>query len=177
MLTRTDTGELVNSEVIVGNQYEVLQNRDFFGEVADTMVAESGASITRCYQNGSRVYMFLEWPKEQSINILGDIVSKRAVIINAFGGSSAWVNLMPLRLACLNGMVIPDSLMKFVLKILHKQSAHDRVKEASEVCSQAGKIFDTYGRAMQVFGETKVTGRTRLRCKSIGSLQVAACFR
>jgi hypothetical protein len=157
MLTREDTGELVNSDVVVTNQYEILQNRDFFSDVADTMVAESGASISRCHQSGSKIYMLLEWPKSQAISVLGDIVSKRCVITNGFGGTAAWINLMPLRLACLNGMVVPDSIMKFVLKLVHKSSAPQRVATAARICGKAGKIFDTYGQALNVMAETNVS--------------------
>ena len=155
-IVRTDTGDVLS---VVGDKYQPIQNRDFFGDVADTLVAESNATISRCFSaDGKSVHMIIDWPRDEGISVLGDIVSKRAIIKNSHDASSvAGISLMPMRLACLNGMVVPVGSFSFVFKIMHTITADRRITRATNILGDAGKYFEQFGRAMNVMAETKVT--------------------
>lgn len=144
---------------IVESRYRAFQNRDVFS-IADTMVEEDGARITRAsaLDDGSRCFMNLEWPKDKSVSVLGDIVSRRAIIQNSHDGKySAIIRLMPLRLACLNGMVIPVPAFSFEFRIRHTESGADRLNEARKIMSKAGQYFDTFGQVANRMARTELS--------------------
>lgn len=153
---RTDTKEALG---IVEGRYHVIHNRDVF-DIADAMVNEDGAQITRasCLDHGARCFMNLSWPKSKSINVVGDIVGRRALLQNAHNGKfSTLIRLMPLRLACINGMLVPIPGFTFEFRIKHTQSAEGRLAEARRIMAGASSYFDAFGRVAERMARTRVT--------------------
>ena len=153
---RTDTNEVLG---IVEGRYCVIPNRDIFS-IADTMVEEDGARITRAssIDRGSRCFINLEWKKDRNINVLGDIVGRRAILQNAHNGKFATIiRLQPLRLACLNGMVVPVPCFSFEFRIKHTESSVDRIAEARRIMGGASKYFQTFGSIANLMAKTKVS--------------------
>lgn len=143
---REDNHEVVG---VVEGQYKVVQNRDFF-DIADVFV-ENGARISRLSyihkdnaEVGGMIYMNLMWPFEKhSLNVVGDIVGRTAMIRNSHDGkTAALVRLILLRLACVNGMTIPVPGFSFDFTINHTESAEARIQEAHQVLSEAPKYWE-----------------------------------
>ncbi len=158
-IRRNDTGYVIG---IGQGQYTPIQNSQYFGDVAGTMIEESGARITRCgsYDGGAKVFMNLEWPSKKDINVLGDIVRRRCCIFTTHNGEQgARTILQPLRLACLNGMVVPVPGATFDIVIFHTKRADGRIRSALRVLKQAGRYFDAFHVSAEILAQTKVGPR------------------
>lgn len=152
---RQDTGAVLG---IVEGRYEVIPNRDCFA-IADVMTQDDGAIITRAsaLDQGARCFLSLEWPRRKAISVVGDIVGRRAIMQNAHDGKfAAYIRLMPLRLACLNGLMVPVPFFSFEFRIRHTESSAERIAEAQRVMASAGRYFETFGRVAEQMARTKV---------------------
>lgn len=153
---RDDTNDLLG---IVEGRYTLIPNRNIF-DIGDAMAQEDGAIITRvsALDNGARCFMNLEWPRDKSINVVGDIVGRQAIIQNAHNGKfSSVIRLIPMRLACINGMVVPIPAFSFEFRIKHTFSADARLAEARRIMAGASKYFDAFGKVANQMARTKVT--------------------
>lgn len=153
---RRDTKQVLG---VVEGRYTVIPNREVF-DIADAMVEEDGAMITRAgaLNGGARCFMNLDWPNQKNISVLGDIVSRRCILATSHDGKySTIVRLTPMRLACLNGMVIPVPCFSFEYRIKHTESASDRLNEARGVMAGASQYFETFGAVARRMAEIKVT--------------------
>jgi len=159
---------------IVEGRFRNLPNRDVFS-IADDMVNEDGAIITRAVEvdGGARCFLNLEWPKEKAISVVGDLVGRRAIMTNAHNGKyAATIVLMPMRLACINGMIVPVPAFSFEFRIKHTESGKNRLAEARNIMAGAGKYFETFGRVAERMAKTKVTpGHASLLLKSMPGLE------
>ena len=155
---RTDTGQVLST---VGDRYTPIQNQAFFGTIADTIVSQTQATISRCYSSdGTRVYMVLDWPQDRSTKVVGDVVRCRAILQNSHDSTvAALFRLQPMRLICRNGMVVPDRSFSFSFKIRHTESADARIHQAVDISQRAGRAFDTFGRAMNIMAQTPVDSK------------------
>jgi len=153
---RKDTKDVLG---IVEGRYRIFQNSDVFS-IADTMAQEDGAIITRAsaIDNGARCFMTLEWPRDKSVSVLGDIVSRRAILQNSHDGKFAAIaRLMPMRLACMNGMVVPVPAFTFEFRIKHTESGDERLNQARGIMAGASQYFETFGKIANRMAELKVT--------------------
>lgn len=153
---RSDTKDVLG---VVEGRFVPTQNRDVF-EIGEHMVDEDGAIIKRAFaiDNGSRCFMNLEWPKSKNINVVGDIVARRAMIHNPHNGKySTTIRLQPLRLYCLNGAMVPVPCFSFEFRIIHTASATDRLNEARRVMKSAGKYFESFGKIAAQMAKTKIS--------------------
>ncbi len=154
-VTRSDTSAPLG---IVMKRYRPIQN-SACAEIADAM-RESGAKITRAssLDNGARCFWNLEWPRNKDINVVGDIVGRRGIIQNSHDGRySALVRLVPLRLQCLNGMVVPVPKFGFEFRIKHTESSVERVEQAKVIMAGSGRYFDTFAQVGDRMARTPVT--------------------
>lgn len=162
-IRRNDTGEVIG---VAQDQYTPIQNRHFFGDIAGGVIENSDARITRCgsYDNGAKVFMNLEWPTSGDVKIVGDIVRKRCTIFTSHDAqASARTLLQPMRLVCLNGMVVPVPGASFDLPIYHTKSAAGRIAEAIKIVRDAGRYFDVFAANATVLAETKIGPRVAKR--------------
>lgn len=153
---RGDTREILG---LVEGRYQVLQNRDVFA-IADILAAEDAAVITRagCIENGSRCFVNLEWRKERDLSVLGDIVGRRAVLQNSHDGKyAAIMRLMTLRLACVNGMVLPVPHLSFEFRIRHTESGEERLAEAGQLMRDSSRYFEGFGAVARRLAKTQVS--------------------
>ncbi len=159
---------------IVEGRFRDLPNRDVFS-IADDMVNEDGAIITRAVEvdGGARCFLNLEWPKERAISVVGDLVGRRAIMTNAHNGKfAATIVLMPMRLACINGMIVPVPAFSFEFRIKHTESGMNRLVEARDIMAGAGKYFETFGRVAERMAKTVVSdAHASLLLKSMPGLE------
>lgn len=181
-VTRQDNKQVVG---VVEGQYECVQNEQFFCDVADLFVGD-GAQIRRCAyvhkvieeidkhgevikstpaEVGGMIYMHLVWDiKRTAINVVGDIVGRCATIRNSHDGkTAALIRLWLLRLACVNGVVLPMPGLSFDFRISHTQSANKRIKEAQAVLEQAPHYYNIAGRALNLLAKEKVNEKLAKR--------------
>ncbi len=170
---RTDTQDVLG---IVEGRFRDLPNRDVFS-IADNMVREDGAVITRAVaiDGGARCFLSLEWPRKKAISVVGDLVGRRAIFTNAHNGKyAATILLMPMRLACINGMVVPVPAFTFEFRINHTQSGKARLGEARNIMSGASQYFETFGRVAENMARTPLSSVHAERLlKSISGLEKA----
>ena len=167
---RRDTSQVLG---IVEGRYEIFANRDIFS-IADNMVEEDGAVIDRAnaIDGGARCFMQLSWPKSKAISVEGDIVGRRAILQNSHNGKyAAMIRLMPLRLACINGMVVPVPAFTFEFRIKHTESGGSRLEEARRIMAGASQYFETFGKVAARMAKTPVPlSHAKLLLKTISGL-------
>lgn len=175
-VTRTDNKAVVG---VVEGQYKTVQNEEFFGDIADQFVAD-GARIRRIsylhrtYEEkdedgnvikstpaevGGNIYMTLTWDvKKTALSVLGDIVGRTAVIRNSHDGkTAALISYRLMQLACYNGAVVPVPGFAFDWKIMHTDSAAERIKQAQKVLAKAPQYFQFAGKALNLLAHEKLT--------------------
>jgi hypothetical protein len=98
--------------------------------------------------------MHLAWDIQRTaINVVGDIVGRVATIRNSHDGkTAALIRLWLLRLACVNGVVIPVPGLSFEFRIPHTFIAAQRIKKAQKVISN----YNIAGQALNLLAKEKV---------------------
>ena len=160
---RGDTGATLG---IVGDQYEVLQNRDAF-QIADAIVGEKAAMYhtAGALSDGKRVWMLLKMPGV--IRTIGDDVTEKYLLVaNGHDGSFAvHVMMTPVRVVCNNTLNAALGIefgkqskkMPNKLTLRHTASLSDKlqVRQVREVLGLAAKHFDLFEQLSQKLVATK----------------------
>lgn len=149
---------------VVEGQYEIVQNHDFFPPIADLFLSD-GARITRATylhreQNErlGQLFLHFDWPVDKADAVVGDIVGRTAILRCSHDGkSSAEIMLMLMRLACLNGMIVPVPGLSFTWKICHTISADRRLKDASKAIEASPRYFTQARHACELLAREKVS--------------------
>jgi len=130
---------------VVGNSYELIQNRECFG-FFDGVVEEGVADYIAAGQmrNGSRIFIVSRFG--ESIHIGGDELVKYMVLSSSHDGSAAlMVQLMMYRLVCVNGLTGESKHARSVVRIRHTRNYQIQLTQARRVIG----IADTYYRHME----------------------------
>lgn len=155
-VTRTDTNDVLG---VVGQRFAPFQNSDVFTPFAEAFI-DSGARITRTatLERGARCFMGFEWDKKHNVKVVGDIVGLRALIQGCHDGRFAHVvRAYPLRLACINGMVVPVPCFNFDVRIKHTAGGEEKLRDALDVLTDIRQYFDTFGEVATQMAQTPVT--------------------
>jgi phage/plasmid-like protein (TIGR03299 family) len=136
---REDTREVLG---IVGEKYQVAQNRDVFA-FADDLIGSNEAPCA--YEtagslfNGRRVFMLIAMPKGR---IVGDEYQPYLCLSNAHDGSSALqVFLTGIRVVCNNTLQAALNSAKRKISIRHLSSMEIRKEEALRATGAASTYF------------------------------------
>lgn len=168
---RTDTNRVLG---VVMGKYKPLLNSLVFGTIVPTFI-ENGARIRRCHtlEDGARCFMSLEWDNRHNLNVLGDIVGCRGIILTSHDGRwSTKMWLCPLRLACLNGLTLPMPGFTYEVMVTHTVHGEQRLIEAQEVFAQSSKYFATFGIVASMMAKTKINESKAIELlKSINGLK------
>lgn len=137
---RKDTGRAID---IVGNRYEVIQNRDAFAFV-DKIVGEGGAAITSAgsMYGGRRVWINLDLGGFDVVP--GDQVRKHLLLVNTHDTSAHMlIKNAPGRLACQNALdyMLRDGGKDGLIQIRHVASAVKKLDQAHRVIEHAHKDY------------------------------------
>lgn len=168
VVVRTDTGQVIGQ---VGANYECFDNRSFFGPVAESLVKHSGAEIERfqMLDSGTRSFMRLSWPKEKNLRIgrakVGDIVGRRCTLSTSHDGKYAGkFNMMMLRLACSNGLMVPCGTYEIVLT--HTTGGHTQLKDLQELVPTIDRYVTSFEAAANILVGTRVDPKSDL-CREV----------
>src|SRR5919106_3722889 len=139
---RSDTRTVLG---VVGEGYEPLQNRAAFAfcdAITDSGEAHwIGAGSTR---GGARVHALMKLDREIRI---GDAEDEEVLPLLCFrnghdGGLSVTVSVVPFRLACLNGMLLPIEGTQRTWKARHTASMEAKLADARRTLGIAWRYYD-----------------------------------
>src|SRR4051812_31930733 len=139
---RSDTGAVLG---VVGDGYEPLQNRAAFAfcdAITDSGRAHwIGAGSTRA---GARVHALMKLDREIRIGSAeGEDVLPLLCFRNGHdGGLSVTVSVVPFRLACLNGMLLPIEGAQRTWKARHTASMETKLADARRTLGIAWRYYD-----------------------------------
>jgi phage/plasmid-like protein (TIGR03299 family) len=139
---RADTGALLG---VVGRDYRPVQNRTAL-ELAEAIIDASGAHwvCAGATRGGARVHALLRLPREVRI---GSDDSERILpllrISNGHdGGLALTVTVTPLRLVCLNGMLIDTGGARRTWKLRHTARVDGRIQDARRALGLSFAYYD-----------------------------------
>lgn len=139
---RSDTGGIVG---VVGRGYTPLQNDEGFAFTDGIVQSGSGGWMTARHLNGgSTVVALMKLNRDIKI---GGLDSEGILPLLAFrnghdGGTALSMRMMPLRLACLNGMLLPVKGSVREWKARHTASISRRGDEARKALDVAWTYYD-----------------------------------
>lgn len=139
---RSDNGNLLG---IVGSTYEPLSNRDGFAFADNIVQSGSGGWMTaRELNGGSTVVALMKLNRDIKI---GGLDSERVMPLIAFrnshdGSGSVSVRMTPMRLACLNGMLLPVKGSVREWKARHTRSLTGRIEDARRALEISFTYYD-----------------------------------
>lgn len=137
---RTDTNEVLG---IVGNRYEIVQNKDaftFFDSILDSKEAifETAGSLGK----GEQIFVTAKLPDD--ILVKGEAIEKYLILTNSHhGGSAVIAGFTNIRVVCENTLQAALSgKLDNKVSIRHINGAKDRLAEAHRVMGIASKYMD-----------------------------------
>jgi len=152
----------------LSNAYRPLDNEDFLEQLMPALGAIEGLTVTECSLTESRMYIKAITPKVQGEVKVGDTMYAGTVASNSEVGAGALsIALLAYRLACLNGMILPDG--KFRAFHLGKRQAGDEaayelLRDETKVAEDKVLLMKARDVAAGIFTQEnfdKVLGRMR----------------
>lgn len=140
--TRSDNGAVIG---VVGKGYTPLDNADGFSFADQLVQSGNGGWLTATALNGGSTVVAL-MKLNRDIKIAG-MDSETILPLLAFrnghdGGTSVSMRITPLRLVCLNGMLLPVKDMVRTWKARHTRSVRGRVDDARVALQIAWTYYD-----------------------------------
>jgi hypothetical protein len=97
----------------LSERYRRLDNFDLAEAVLPLVAAESGARVESAQVTATRFYLKAVFPRVEGEVKKGDVVQAGICVSNSeVGAGSLSVQPLVFRLACLNGLIVPDATMK-----------------------------------------------------------------
>ncbi|RYE13038.1 MAG: DUF945 domain-containing protein [Sphingobacteriales bacterium] len=151
---RTDTQQILG---VVGNDYEVVQNRDaftFFDAIVgggDGIFYEAAGALG----NGERIFITAKLPGYIRIGHTNDVIEKYIFLTTSHDGyGSITAAFTPIRIVCNNTLNAALNNMSNCVKIRHTQSAKERLQQAHTVMGisneMAGQLHEVFNRWAKV---------------------------
>jgi phage/plasmid-like protein (TIGR03299 family) len=147
---RTDTEQILG---VVGNDYEVVQNRDAFSFFDAIVGGGDGVLYETCgaLGNGERIFITAKLPGYIRVGN-DDLIEKYLFLTTSHDGyGSITAAFTPTRIVCNNTLHAALGNMTNCVKIRHTQSAQERLKQAHKVMGisnamseQLNGIFDRW---------------------------------
>jgi phage/plasmid-like protein (TIGR03299 family) len=153
---RTDTQDILG---VVGNKYEVVQNRDAF-DFFDSLLGSNHAKIETvgALGMGERIFITAKLPHVMTIG-KDDLTEMYILLTSSHDGSGAVVaGITPIRVVCQNTLNFAMSKgLKNRISIRHTLSAKERISQAGEVLKVALEYQTTLENAYNFLYRTRVT--------------------
>lgn len=148
---RTDTQETLG---IVGNRYEIVQNKDAFG-FFDSIIDRGEAIFETAGAIGKGEKIFLTAKLPDDLMIGGEKVEKYLILTNSHDGSSSILaGLTHIRIVCNNTLQAALRDLSNKVTIKHNGGANERLKEAHRVMGISSKysaeVYDIFNRMTEV---------------------------
>lgn len=156
---RTDTNKILH---IPKSRYHLTKNSDIFPlleegiqkssidmsgmKVADSLAYDGGMTV--------RTYTF---PGHVAEPVVGDITQLQMKVINSYnGGSQFKCFIQGMRLACLNGMVLPAGIINLI-GARHTKSLGAKLPEIIQKMVKALEIFNSQTAIWETFTQTTIS--------------------
>lgn len=152
---RPDTGETI---AIVSNQYTLITNSDI-----DNIIREMfNVNITDSFSDGFISKFNYKVDTVQGEVSKGDVVQMMIAVENSYDGSRKLkISLDALRLACINGMIIGETV--YEAKYLHKSRSVSSILEEIQVSiSNADKLFNNVISKLKSLKNKKLTEEDKI---------------
>lgn len=137
-----------NQEMLgmVGDRYEILQNRDAFC-FFDEIMAETGARFITAgaLGNGERVWMLARLP-ETFEPLFGDKITQNCLLTTGHDGyTSTEVRFTPIRVVCQNTLTAATRGSKEIISIRHTESIKGRLQQSAIILKEMNAHFAALG--------------------------------
>ncbi len=150
---RTDNNAFLG---IVGNRYEIIQNKEAFG-FFDAII-DSGEAIFEtagALGNGERIFVTAKLPEDMLVN--GEPCSKYIVLTNSHNGSSSIIaGFTSVRVVCSNTLAAALNGLSNKVSIQHRLGAKDRLAEAYKVMGIASMYMTEVSEIFNKMAKTPI---------------------
>lgn len=138
---------------IVGEKYELVQNRDGFAFV--DYISEGLKFVKGGMTHTGMIYLIAELP---SVNILGDKFNPYVIFRNSFNGKyQLSAAITPLRVVCQNQFNFAFNHTANTINIRHSARVDERMEESKEVLRGVANYMSKLNEIAQQFSKVKLT--------------------
>ena len=138
---------------VVGDNYELVQNRDAF-EFIDGIIPD-GLEFVKAGSTKDTVYIIAKLPEHY---VLGDEFVPYIIFQNSHNGfSTLRAAICPLRIVCQNQFATAFKNANNFISLRHSSSIHGRMIEAQEVLQSAASYMDTFSQAAEELAMIKLS--------------------
>ncbi|MGF7072364.1 DUF932 domain-containing protein [Mucilaginibacter sp. 3215] len=159
---RADTEQVLG---VVGNDYEVVQNRDAFSFFDAIVGGGDGILYETCgaLGNGERIFITAKLPDYIRVGN-NDLIEKYLFLTTSHDGyGSITAAFTPIRIVCNNTLNAALGNMTNSVKIRHTQSAQERLKQAHEVMGITNTISDQLNTIFNRWAKVRITDKEVLK--------------
>lgn len=137
-----------NQEILglVGDRYEIVQNRDAFGWF-DEIAKETGARFTTAgaLGVGERIWLMATLPDNMT-PLFGDEIKKNCLLTNTHDGSGAvTIRFTPIRVVCQNTLTASMRGSKEFISLKHTESVRGRLQQTAMIVKEMNNHFTRLG--------------------------------
>lgn len=138
---------------VVGDNYELVQNRDAF-EFIDGIIPE-GLEFVKAGSTKDTVYIIAKLPEHY---VLGDEFVPYIIFQNSHNGfSTLRAAICPLRIVCQNQFAMAFKKADNFISLRHSSSVHERMLEAQAVLTSAANYMDTFSKEAEELAMIKLS--------------------
>lgn len=152
---RSDTFAVLG---IVGERYEVLQNRDAF-RFFDSLVGEGEAiyHTAGALGKGERIWILAKLPDYIHVNG-DDIVEKYLLLTTGHDGQTqVKAKFTPIRVVCNNTLSAALAGSDAEISVLHTRSVHTELATAHKLLGLSNKLYNELGSLFSRMAHTRIT--------------------
>jgi len=159
---RADTDQILG---VVGNDYEVVQNREafsFFDAIVgggDGILYETAGALG----NGERIFITAKLPGYIKVG-RDDLIEKYLFLTTSHDGyGSIMAAFTPIRIVCNNTLNAALSDMTNVIKIRHTESAQERLKQAHKIMGISNVLSNQLNGIFNRWAQVRITDKEVLK--------------
>ncbi|SDH49991.1 DUF932 domain-containing protein [Mucilaginibacter gossypii] len=159
---RADTEQVLG---VVGNDYEIVQNREAFSFFDAIVGGGDGILYETCgaLGNGERIFITAKLPGYIKVGN-DDLIEKYLFLTTSHDGfGSITAAFTPTRIVCNNTLHAALGNMTNSVKIRHTQSAQERLKQAHEVMGISNTISDQLDGIFNRWARIRITDKQVLK--------------
>jgi len=159
---RADTEQVLG---VVGNDYEVVQNRDAFGFFDAIIGGGDGILYETCgaLGNGERIFITAKLPGYIRVG-KDDVIEKYLFLTTSHDGfGSITAAFTPTRIVCNNTLHAALNNMSNCVKIRHTQSAKERLMQAHKVIGISNVLSDQLNGIFNQWAQIRITDKEVLK--------------
>lgn len=150
-IVREDNNDILG---IVGKSYHPISNVKAFA-FFDEIVKQNKATYSDYYEVDGGKRVIVEAILGQFDAKVGDVIEKRAKLINSFNGTNSFtISFEALRLVCSNGMTRSEK--ESSIKVRHTKNHDLRIQESFRILGYADKSYEKFMQQCRILAERRV---------------------